>query len=179
MYEKLPIRDVKLPIPDDERSCPYCNSPMDTLGYKFVREEIRITPAKVERIHYMQELLICPECKKDGDGTLVQAQAPASLLKHSPVSASMAAYIMYQRTFNSLPYYRQENDMAQLGALIFRGKQSQTGISAVQKDISCQSMKGCMSCFWNAASSMQTRCHARCCMKKERRQKALPICGYT
>ena len=46
-----------------DRLCPYCNAQMILLGYKQVRTELRITPAKVERVRYMQEELICPECR--------------------------------------------------------------------------------------------------------------------
>ena len=120
LYAALPVREVKCPVPEEDRNCPYCNAPMETLGYKFVREELRITPAKIERIRYLQETVICPECKKDGDGTLTQAPVPPALLKHSPASPSIVAHIMYQRNFNSMPYYRQETDMEQLGAVIPR-----------------------------------------------------------
>ena len=58
---------------------------MMPLGRKEVRTELRITPAKVERVRYMQEELICPECRKDGDGTIVQAQTPAPLLHHAGI----------------------------------------------------------------------------------------------
>ena len=69
MYANLPIREILCPVPESERHCDYCNSEMIPLKPTFVREELRITPAKIERIHYMQEVLICPDCKKDNDGT--------------------------------------------------------------------------------------------------------------
>lgn len=114
-YAGIPVRDVIIPVPDKDRLCPYCNAEMVLLGHKEVRTELRITPAKVERVRYMQEELICPECRKDGDGTIVQAQAPAPLLAHSPASPSVAAYVMFDKSFASVPYYRQEACMAQLG----------------------------------------------------------------
>ena len=88
---------------------------MEVMCYKEVRTEVRITQAKVEKIRYLQEVLICPECKKDGDGTIVEAKTPTPLLPHSPASPSMVAYVMYQKSFMSLPYYRQEACMLQLG----------------------------------------------------------------
>ncbi len=120
LYAALPVREIRCPVPEEEKNCPYCNAPMEPLGYRFVREELRITPARVERVRYLQETVICPECKKDGDGTLVQAPVPRALFQHSPASPSIVAHIIYQRNFNSLPYYRQETDMAQLGAVIPR-----------------------------------------------------------
>lgn len=61
---------------------------MILLGHKEVRTQLRITPAKVERVRYMQEELICPECRKDGDGTIVQAKTPVPLMAHSPMPSA-------------------------------------------------------------------------------------------
>ena len=73
LYANLPVREIVIPLTEEERRCPYCNAEMTTIGYTDVREELRITPAKVERILYKQEVAVCPECRKDGDGTLVKA----------------------------------------------------------------------------------------------------------
>jgi len=115
LYAGLPVREVKIPLTDEQRRCEYCNSEMVTMTYTPVREEIRITPAKVERIRLMQEVAICPECKKDGDGTLVKANVYPALLPHSPASASSVAYVIFDKCFMGLPYYRQEAGMAELG----------------------------------------------------------------
>ena len=50
LYEALPVVEVPCDIPEEERICPDCDSKMEHLGYKFVREELRITPAKVVRV---------------------------------------------------------------------------------------------------------------------------------
>lgn len=115
LYANLPIREVKIPLTEEQRRCEYCNSDMITMTYTPVREEIRITPAKVERIRLMQEVAICPECKKDGDGTIVKAPVYQALLPHSPASASSVAYIIFDKCFMGMPYYRQESGMAELG----------------------------------------------------------------
>lgn len=119
-YAALPVREIQLPLTQEERMCPYCNAQMETVGYVEVREELRITPAKVERIRYMQEVAVCPECKKDGDGTFAKASVPTALMPHSPASASAVAYVMFGRVFLGLPYYRQESAMAQLGLTLPR-----------------------------------------------------------
>lgn len=63
----------------------------------------------------MQEVAICPECKKDGDGTIVKAYVYPALLPHSPASASAVTYVIFEKTFMGMPYYRQESGMAELG----------------------------------------------------------------
>ena len=115
LYANLPVREVKIPLPEEQRYCGYCNSEMTTIGCTQVREEIRITPAKVERIRLMQEVAVCPECKKDGDGTIVKAPVYPALLPHSPASASAAAYVIFEKCFMGMPYYRQEAGMKELG----------------------------------------------------------------
>lgn len=67
LYEALPIKEISCDVPPEERICPDCGSPMEHLGYKFVREELRITPAKVVRVHYMQETLMCPVCQQEDE----------------------------------------------------------------------------------------------------------------
>ena len=121
LYANLPIREVLYTVPEEDRRCDWCNAEMISLNAPaFVREEIRITPAKVERIRYMQEVLICPECKKDNDGSFKKATVPSALIPHSPASASAVAYAMFHKCFMGLPYYRQESLFDQLGAKIPR-----------------------------------------------------------
>ena len=115
IYANLPVREVKIPLTDEERYCPYCNTLLEHMTYKEVREEIQITPAKVERVKFYKEVAICPECKKDGDGTIVEAKTPNPLMTHSMASASAVAYIMFEKIFMYLPYYRQEAGLKQLG----------------------------------------------------------------
>lgn len=83
LYEALPIKEISCDVPPEERICPDCGSPMEHLGYKFVREELRITPAKVVRVHYMQETLMCPVCRQEDETMIVEAKTPTPLLAHS------------------------------------------------------------------------------------------------
>ena len=100
---------------------------------KFVREEIRITPAKIERIHYLQEVLVCPECHKDHDGSFKAGVVPKSLFPHSPASASAVAYVIFDKGFMGLPYYRMETAFQQLGARITRETLANWCILAAKK----------------------------------------------
>ena len=98
----LPVIEVPCTVPEGDRNCPYCNTPMEVIGKKVVREELRITRAKVERIQYVQEVLGCPECKKDGASVIIEAETPSPLLKHSlgPTGSSNAAWITWSRYIN-------------------------------------------------------------------------------
>lgn len=120
LYKALPVRDVKIPVPDKDRFCPDCDAPMQHVGYHLVREELRITPAKVERIRYFEETMMCPVCKEEDDSTFVRAKAPTPLMVHSPASASMVAEVMYRKSCLYIPFYRQEKDWQQEGVPIPR-----------------------------------------------------------
>ena len=133
LYKNLPVREIRIPLSDEQKRCEYCNAEMVTMGYTPVREELRITPAKVERILYLQEVAICPECKKDGDGTIVKAVPPKALLPHSPASASTVAYVMFEKTFMGMPYYRQESGMFQLGFTLPRETMANWYIACAEK----------------------------------------------
>lgn len=133
LYANLPVREIICPVPETERFCDWCNAEMVPLKPTFVREELRITPAKVERIRYMQEVLICPECKKDHDGSFKKGVVPAALIPHSPASASSVSYVMFNKCFMGLPYYRLEAAMLQLGAKIPRETMANWCILSTQK----------------------------------------------
>lgn len=70
LYALLPIEEVLCDVPQQERLCPDCGAEMEHMGYTFIREELRITPAKVVRVRYMQEKLICPVCREEDDTTI-------------------------------------------------------------------------------------------------------------
>lgn len=88
---------------------------MVTITYTPVREKIWITPAKVERIRLMQEVAICSECKKDRDKTVIKVTVYQALIPHSLASVLSVAYIIFDKGFMGLPYYRQKSGIAELG----------------------------------------------------------------
>lgn len=115
LYKSIPVRRIECPASVDQLNCPDCDALMEHLGWQFVREEIRITMAKVERIQYFRETLVCPECREEDDTTIVHSDVPAPLLKHSLASPSIVANVMYDKSGLYLPFYRQEMDWKQKG----------------------------------------------------------------
>lgn len=124
LYESLPVKEVICDVPDDKRVCPDCDTPMEHMGYTFIREELHIIPAKVIRVKYMQEKLVCPVCREEYDTTIIAAKTPAPLMKHSLASPDMVAEVMYQKVFMDLPFYRQEKYWKQLGVPLPRETQA-------------------------------------------------------
>ncbi|MGL4799411.1 MAG: IS66 family transposase, partial [Cellulosilyticaceae bacterium] len=120
LLDQLPIIEVLCQLAPEDKFCSYCNTEMTVLGKKFVREELRITPAKVERIHYIQQTMICPQCKDDDVPVILTAKAPEPLIKHSLASPSTVAHVMYQKFVNAMPLYRQSKDWEQMGVKLPR-----------------------------------------------------------
>lgn len=120
LYESLPVKEVHCDIPDEDRKCPDCDAEMEHLGYKYVREELHIIPARVERIKYYQETMVCPACREELDTTIIAGPTPTPLFPHSPASASMVATVMYEKSGIHLPFYRQEKDWLQKGVPLAR-----------------------------------------------------------
>lgn len=121
LAKNVPTRKVDLTLEGDALNCPYCNTPMEEIGSKVVREEIHITPAQVERVQYVQHSYACPQCRQDDESTIEKAPVPTPLIRHSMASSSIVSYIMYQKCINCQPFYRQEKDMEQLGVMLKRG----------------------------------------------------------
>lgn len=125
LYASLPVTEEVYEVPGGQRACGKCGSPMSVLqGKRFVREEIRITPARVERVRIFQEVMVCAGCRKEGVATIVAAGTPMPLLPHSPASASIVAYVMCQKYAACLPSYRQEQGFLQLGVPVPRETQA-------------------------------------------------------
>lgn len=124
LYASLPICEVKCPLPDDQKFCPDCGTPLEPMGYTFVREELRVIPAKLFRVRYLQQKMRCPGCHEEDETTIVAAPAPASLFPHSPASPSLVAMSMYRKAGLYLPFYRQEMDFGMSGVPIPRETQA-------------------------------------------------------
>ena len=115
---------------------------MEHLGYKFVREELRITPAKVVRVHYMQETLMCPVCRQEDETMIVEAKTPTPLsLPISPASPDMVAMVMYQKSFLHLSLFTVSQKTGWKKGCLSQEKLQRTGTITVHWNISLQSMK--------------------------------------
>ena len=121
IYGNLPTEKEVIPVSGEDRFCGGCGNEMVHLGEKYVREEIRITPAAITRVQIYQETVICKSCKEEYDmAEIVSADVPEALIPHSMASASAVSYVMYQKYGMGSPLYRQEKDFEQMGVHIGR-----------------------------------------------------------
>ena len=124
LFKGVPSRDVVIPLFEDQMHCTDCGSEMEVIGKEFVRREFRFIPAKGELINYYRETAKCPKCSTASamarNIQFVKANVPEALIPHSYASASVVAWVMYQKFVNAMPLYRQEQDWKQLGVILSR-----------------------------------------------------------
>lgn len=105
-------------LPDDQKTCPECGTPLKVIGEEFIRREIEFIPAVVKIIEYYSLSYECPKCSKDTETTKIfKGRDNWVHLTHGMASPAMLAWVMYQKYFRGMPLYRQEMDWKQLTGL--------------------------------------------------------------
>ena len=103
-FKGCPVEKVYLDIPDDQKNCPKCGTPMVPIGEEFVRREISFVPAKVKITEYYSRNYECPKCRKDMElPTIVKGRDFHIHMLHGMASASTVAWVMFQKYFNGMP----------------------------------------------------------------------------
>lgn len=124
VFKGVPSLDEVIPLSEDQKFCTDCGAEMKVVGREFVRREFHFTPAKGEVVNIYIETAKCPVCSEapamERAVQFVKSHAPEALIPHSYATASVVAWVMYQKYANSMPLYRQEQDWKQLGVLLNR-----------------------------------------------------------
>lgn len=119
-YGDLPVEEIIVDIPDEEKHCEKCGEKMTFLRYE-TRRELKIVPAKVSVVEYKRAVYVCRNCDKNGiESNFKTAQAVPALIDHSIASPSIMAWIMDQKFCNALPLYRQEQEFKRMGVKLNR-----------------------------------------------------------
>ncbi len=121
----LPVEEVVLTIPEEERICGKCGSELIPIGKEKVCDKLVIIPAqfKIERTY--RESYKCVSCGGDEEKdsnlpdiakrNIVKAPVPEPVISNSLASASAVTYVMYEKYVNAIPLYRMEDDFANKG----------------------------------------------------------------
>ena len=121
LTKELPVQDVILDIPEDQRACPTCGEELACIGKKFLFEELQIIPQQVMRVRYYAKTYACKHCEeRTGYGCLTSVVPPSRLLKHSLASPSTVADVMTKKYVDGLPLARQEKIWAREGVSLSR-----------------------------------------------------------
>lgn len=121
-FAGLPVREVEVDLPDEEKVCSDCGTPLERIGKEFLKREFHYIPAKGEVIEYYSVNYKCPACTEEREiPVIVKGKDGHPHMIHGMASASTVAWVMYQKYVNCIPLYRQEADFkTQLGVEIGR-----------------------------------------------------------
>ena len=119
-FKGIPVIKKYIDIPEEDKACPVCNTPLVKIGEEFVRRELVFIPAKLKVVEIYSFNYSCPECSKRDIPVIKKGKDGKPHMLYGMASAGTVAWVMYQKFCNSLPYCRQEKDWKQYGAAITR-----------------------------------------------------------
>ena len=119
-FKGIPVIKKYIDIPEEDKTCPVCSTPLVKIGEEFVRRELVFIPAKLKVVEIYSFNYSCPECSKRDIPVIKKGKDGKPHMLYGMASAGTVAWVMYQKFCNSLPYCRQEKDRKQYGAAITR-----------------------------------------------------------
>ena len=119
-FKGIPVIKKYIDIPEEDKTCPVCSTPLVKIGEEFVRRELVFIPAKPKVVEIYSFNYSCPECSKRDIPVIKKGKDGKPHMLYGMASAGTVAWVMYQKFCNSLPYCRQEKDWKQYGAAITR-----------------------------------------------------------
>ena len=121
-FKNLPIKQVFIDtLTDEDKLCPVCDTPMQSIGTEVIRREVVHVKPSMYMVEYIATTFSCPVCKDTEEPQFIKDDAaPKALIEGSYVSASLAAWVFYQKFAMSVPFYRLEKSFEEFGAKISR-----------------------------------------------------------
>lgn len=143
LIANLPVEEVVLTIPEEERSCGKCGSELKPIGKEKVCDKLVIIPAQFKIERTFRESYKCVSCGVDeekdsslpdiGKRNIVKAPVPEPVIPNSLASASAVSYVMYEKYVNAMPLYRMEADFKNKGIELPRTTLANWIIAAADK----------------------------------------------
>lgn len=116
----LPTETIEYRLSEEEQECPCCQGKLHEMSTQ-VRQELKIIPAQVKVVNHIQYIYACRRCEKENLTTpIIKVPMPNPILPGSMASSSMVAYIIEQKYTNSMPLYRQEQQLSRMGIELSR-----------------------------------------------------------
>jgi transposase len=121
LAESLPVDEIVIELPEEQRGCSKCGGVLKLIGKKFVRQEIHIIPQQIYLVKYFSSSYACENCEKNtGYAHIVTTVTPPPLLKHSLASPATVADVMTKKYVDGLPLARQEKIWKRYGVELSR-----------------------------------------------------------
>ena len=114
----IPVREEI--IDNGPQNCSVCGTTMTPVGQEYVYSYVKYIPAKLELIKVMRVAYECRTCRKNGTPNIVKSDVPKPVIPHSYASPSLLSWVLCQKYEMSMPLYRIEKELAQLGLAIPR-----------------------------------------------------------
>ena len=121
-FSNIPVKQVFIDsLSDEDKLCPTCGTEMQPIGTEIIRREVIHVKPSMYMLEYVGTTYGCPVCKDTEDPQFVKDnKAPAALIKGSYTSPSLTSWVLYEKFAKSVPYYRLEKSLEELGAKISR-----------------------------------------------------------
>jgi len=121
LAKDLPVKEVIIDIPEEERICNICEGDLHPIGRELVRRELGIIPAQAYIIETCRINYACSNCEKETEqSNIIKPTVPEPVVKRGLASPSSVAHTMYQKYANAMPLARQEKDWETFGVIISR-----------------------------------------------------------
>ena len=128
--EDLPVEVIEHKLPEGNRACPDCGSPLHKMG-EDAREELKIIPAKAVIVRHVRYVYACRCCEESSDhAPIVKAEMPEPVIKGGFASPEAVSHIATQKFVMGSPLYRQEQEWKLSGILLSRQTMSNWLIKA-------------------------------------------------
>ena len=116
----LPVETIEYRLSPQEQVCPCCGENLHEMSTE-VRQELKVIPAQVSVVKHVRHVYACRRCEKEDIKTpIITAVMPKPVLPGSIASPSVLAHIISQKYVESLPLYRQEQQLSRLGIELSR-----------------------------------------------------------
>ena len=121
-FSNIPVKQVFIDsLSDEDKLCPTCGTEMQPIGTEIIRMEVIHVKPSMYMLEYVGTTYGCPVCKDTEDPQFVKDnKAPAALIKGSYTSPSLTSWVLYEKFAKSVPFYRLEKSLEELGAKISR-----------------------------------------------------------
>lgn len=121
-FSNIPVKQVFIDsLSDEDKLCPTCGTEMQPIGTEIIRREVIHVKPSMYMLEYVGTTYGCPVCKDTEDPQFVKDnKAPAALIKGSYTSPSLISWVLYEKFAKSVPFYRLEKSLEELGAKISR-----------------------------------------------------------
>lgn len=121
-FSNIPVKQVFIDsLSDEDKLCPACGTEMQPIGTEIIRREVIHVKPSMYMLEYVGTTYGCPVCKDTEDPQFIKDnKAPAALIKGSYTSPSLASWILYEKFAKSVPFYRLEKSLEELGAKVSR-----------------------------------------------------------